>query len=141
MTSMRNFRVNKLLEAATLLLPDEERTYNGYLSLLLTAMCTVLGSMNHEGQNGALLEIYRHLENTRKPLVDPAHCESCQDAHDLVSVIMPKLGFIEPSVAVSGLGQIMKVLLDTISDDEVLNDALCELENMIFPEEEMETLH
>lgn len=140
---LKSERIPQLLDAATILLPEEERTHGGYLSLLVSSLCAVLRAMDSPAQNGSLIQIHGLLETVRKPLIDPRHCESCQDTSDILDAVIPKLGYVDAPAAIHALGMMIKILLDTISDEQLVDDCISGLEDIVFPDEEeqAETLH
>lgn len=134
-------RLIKLLEFTQAVLPPEERHPDGYLSLLLSAMASVIKQLDPYIQNTSIIKITSQLHGIRPPVYDENHCENCKEANEIAEAVIPKLSHIEPEVAISSLGFIIKTLLDTISDEEVFDDCLTELEDTLFPDNETETLH
>lgn len=111
---------------------------NECLSLLATALGTLIKNVDPVGQNISITQIMMYLNGLREPLYPEKCCENCTEANEVIASVTKTLTHVDPVNAARALAKILCIIVDSVGDEELSRDISDQIVDTLFPDDKVE---
>lgn len=108
------------------------------IEVVLRSLVSLLCSAPPDTAHALINNVIERLNDERPPIGTPYHCDTCAEIADVADLLSKKIGRVDNESFVVGVTTVLRILLDSVRDDDLSEDLEDIARDNLFPADSLD---